>query len=155
MELHEIEDMLCSIAVHMAGAFGAHRQSKEFLLVQNLIKYMEENLQFNIGLQDIASHVNMGVSSVSTIFKEETGTTVYDYLTNLRIDKACELLQDSTLRIADIALQVGYQNENSFIRVFRKIKSTTPGKFRENSKSSKEYADRPKPRHSGVSEDSE
>lgn len=155
MELHEIEEMLCSIAVHLAGAYGARRQSKEFVLVQNLIHYMEENLQFNIGLQDIASHVNMGVSSVSTIFKEETGTTVYDYLTNLRIDKACELLQDSSLRIAEIALQVGYQNENSFIRVFRKIKSTTPGKFRENSKSSNAYADRPKPRRSGVSEDSE
>ncbi|NQX46841.1 AraC family transcriptional regulator [Paenibacillus tritici] len=155
MDLNEIEQMLCSIAVQLSDAFGTHRQSKDFLLVQNLIKYMEENLQFNIGLQDIASHVNMGVSSVSTIFKEETGTTIYDYLTNLRMDKACELLLDSSLRIADIALQVGYQNENSFIRVFRKIKSTTPGKFRENSKSSKEYADLPKPRHSGVSEDAE
>ncbi|WP_339221676.1 helix-turn-helix domain-containing protein [Paenibacillus sp. FSL H8-0332] len=155
MELNEIEQMLCSIAVQLSDAFGAHRQSKEFLLVQNLIEYMKENLQFNIGLPNIASHVNMGVSSVSTIFKEETGTTVYDYLTNLRINRACELLQDSSLRIAEIAQQVGYQNENSFIRVFRKIKSTTPGKFRESSKSSKEYADRPKPRHSGVSEDSE
>ncbi|MNN92235.1 Bacterial regulatory helix-turn-helix protein, AraC family [compost metagenome] len=59
------------------------------------------------------------------------------------------------MKIADIALQVGYQNENSFIRAFRKIKSITPGKFRESSKSSIEYADRPKPRQSGVSEDSE
>ncbi|WP_019914181.1 helix-turn-helix domain-containing protein [Paenibacillus sp. HW567] len=155
MDFDEIEDMLCSIVVHMANELGAHRQSKEYLLVQNLIRYMESHLQENIGLQDIAAHVNLGVSSVSTIFKEETGTTVYDYLTNLRIDKACELLQDSSLRIADIALQVGYQNENSFIRAFRKIKSTTPGKFRESSKYSSEYADRPKARHSGVSDDSE
>lgn len=155
MDFNEIEDMLCSIVVHMANELGAHRQSKEYLLVQNLITYMESHLQENIGLQDIAAHVNLGVSSVSTLFKEETGTTVYDYLTNLRIDKACELLQDSSLRIAEIALQVGYQNENSFIRAFRKIKSTTPGKFRESSKYSSEYADRPKPRHSGVSDDSE
>lgn len=155
MDLAEIEDMLCRIAVHMAGVLGAHRQSKEYLLVQNLIAYMESHLQENIGLQDIAGHINMGVSSVSTIFKEETGSTVYDYLTNLRIDKACGLLQDSGLKIADIALQVGYQNENSFIRAFRKIKSTTPGKFRESSKYPSGYADRPKPRRSGVSEDSE
>lgn len=155
MDLSEIKDMLCSIVVHMAGELGARRQSKEYLLVQNLIHYMKDHLQENIGLQDIASHVNMGVSSVSTIFKEETGTTIYDYLTNLRVEKACELLQNSSMKIADIALQVGYQNENSFIRAFRKIKSITPGKFRESSKSSNEYADRPKPRHSGVSEDSE
>ncbi|MDQ0196519.1 helix-turn-helix domain-containing protein [Paenibacillus wynnii] len=155
MDLSEIEEMLCHVVTHMSKELGQHRQSKEYQLVQAMIQYMQNNLQLNIGLQEIASHVNMGVSSVSTIFKEETGTTVYDYLTNLRIDKACELLKDSSLKIADIALLVGYQNENSFIRVFRKNKSITPGKFRENSKYSNEYADQPKPRHSGVSEDSE
>ncbi|WP_379128340.1 helix-turn-helix domain-containing protein [Paenibacillus sp. sgz500958] len=155
MDLPEIEDMLCHVVMHMSGALGQHRQSKEYQLVQAMIGYMHNNLQMNIGLQDIASHVNMGVSSVSMIFKEETGTTVYDYLTTLRIEKATELLKDSNMKIADIALSVGYNNENSFIRVFRKYKSTTPGKFRENSKYSNEYADQPKPRHSGVSEDSE
>lgn len=155
MDLSDIEEMLCSIVIHMSGVLEVHRQSKEYLMVQELIRYMESHLQDNIGLQDIAAHVKMGVSSVSTIFKEETGTTLYDYLTNLRIDKACELLQGSSLKIAEIALRVGYQNENSFIRAFRKIKSVTPGKFRESSKYPNEYADRPKPRHSGVSDDSE
>jgi two-component system, response regulator YesN len=155
MDLPEIEEILCRVVTHMSAELGQHRQTKEYQLVQAMINYMENNLQMNIGLQDIAAHVNMGVSSVSTIFKEETGTTVYDYLTNLRIDKACELLRDSSMKIADIALLVGYQNENSFIRVFRKNKSITPGKFRENSKYSSEYADQPKPRQSSVSEDSE
>lgn len=155
MDLPEIEEMLCHVVIHMSSELGQRRQTKEYQLVQAMISYMENHLQLNIGLQDIAAHVNMGVSSVSTIFKEETGTTVYDYLTNLRIDKACELLKDSSLKIAEIALQVGYQNENSFIRVFRKNKSITPGKFRENSKYSNEYADQPKPHQSSVSEDSE
>ncbi|UQZ34408.1 AraC family transcriptional regulator [Paenibacillus sp. PK3_47] len=155
MDLSDIEGMLCSIVVHMAEVLGVHRQSKEYLMTQELIKYMEDNLQHNIGLQDIAAHVNMGVSSVSTIFKEETGTTVYDYLTSLRIDKACELLQGTGLKIAEIAQLVGYQNENSFIRAFRKVKSITPGRFRESSKYPNEYADQPKPRHSGVFEDPE
>lgn len=155
LDLADIEELLCSIISQMASALEVHRQSKEYLLVQNLITYMEDNLQRNIGLQDIAAHVNLGVSSVSTIFKEETGTTLYDYLTNLRIEKACGLLQGSTLKVAEIAQLVGYQNENSFIRVFRKSKSLTPGKFRENSKSSRQYADLPKPHGSGVSDDSE
>ncbi|MNB79923.1 HTH-type transcriptional regulator YesS [compost metagenome] len=155
LDLADIEELLCSIISQMASALEVHRQSKEYLLVQNLITYMEDNLQRNIGLQDIAAHVNLGVSSVSTIFKEETGTTLYDYLTNLRIEKACGLLQGSTLKVAEIAQLVGYQNENSFIRVFRKSKSLTPGKFRENSKSSRQYADLPKPHGSGISDDSE
>lgn len=75
-------------------------------------------------------------------------------MTNLRIGKACELLQGSSLKVAEIAQLVGYQNENSFIRVFRKSKSITPGKYRENSKSSNQYADLPKPHGSGISDDS-
>ncbi|MNO93313.1 HTH-type transcriptional regulator YesS [compost metagenome] len=155
MDLTEIENMLCGVVVHVSHELGRHRQSKEYQLARAMIEYMENHLQLNIGLQDIAAHVNMGVSSVSNIFKEETGTTVYDYLTNLRIDKACELLKDSHMKVAEIALLVGYQNENSFIRAFRKNKSITPGKFRETSKYSNEYADLPKPHHSSVSEDSE
>ncbi|MDF9840834.1 MULTISPECIES: helix-turn-helix domain-containing protein [unclassified Paenibacillus] len=154
LDLNDIEEMLCRIIEQMAHALEVHRHSKEYVLVQQLIAYMEEHLQHNIGLQDIAAHVNLGVSSVSTIFKEETGTTLYDYLTGLRIEKACELLQGSSLKVAEIAQLVGYQNENSFIRVFRKSKSITPGKFRENSKSSNPYAEMPKPHGSGISDDS-
>lgn len=155
MNLSEIEEILCGVVIHLSNELGQHRQSKEYQLVQAMIQYMENQLHLNIGLQDIASHVNMGVSSVSTIFKEETGTTVYDYLTNLRVDKACELLKDSSMKIADIAQLVGYQNENSFIRVFRKNKSITPGKFRETIKYAKAYADQPKPHQISVFEDSE
>ncbi|MDQ0496021.1 AraC-like DNA-binding protein [Paenibacillus brasilensis] len=95
----------------------------------------------------------MSVSSVSSMFKEETGSTVYDYLTGLRMKKACTLLCETQLKISEIADQVGYRNENSFIRVFCKHKQVTPGKFREISKCSNEYADRPKGQYAGVLED--
>jgi two-component system, response regulator YesN len=153
MELSEIEGMLSRIVTGLADQLGRRRQTKEFIVVQSMLQYMGDHLQENIGLQDIADHVRLGISSVSTIFKEETGTTVYDYLTTLRIDRACELLKETPMKIADIALQVGYQNENSFIRAFRKNKSITPGKYRETNKSSTGYADPPKPRRSGVFED--
>lgn len=153
MDLTEIEEMLIRIVHRLAEQSGQRRLTKEYQLVQAMIEYMNSHMHLNIGLQDVASHAGMGVSSVSTIFKEETGTTVYEYLTALRIEKASELLRDTPLKIADIAQQVGYQNENSFIRAFRKVKSITPGKYRETSKYSDEYADRPKPRRSGVSDD--
>lgn len=153
MDLDEIEQMLCQVTAKIAEQFQVHSHTREYKRVQDMIQYMEEHMQENIGLQDIAGHVGMSVSSVSSMFKEETGTTVYDYLTHLRIAKACELLRESDYKIASIASMVGYQNENSFIRVFRKIKAVTPGKFRESSKSSSRYAGLPKPRHSGIFED--
>lgn len=154
MDLADIEQMLCQVTVKVAEQFQVHSHTKEYKRVQDMIQYMEEHMQENIGLQDIAAHVGMSVSSVSSMFKEQTGSTVYDYLTHLRIEKACELLTESNYKIASIASMVGYQNENSFIRVFRKIKAVTPGKFRESSKSANRYADPPKSRYSGIIEDS-
>jgi two-component system, response regulator YesN len=151
--LEDIEAMLTGMAGELAEERDRRKETKEHQLVQAMIRFMEENLHKSIGLQDVADHIHMGISSVSTIFKEETGSTVYDYLTALRIEKACGLLRETPLKIADIATQVGYQNENSFIRAFRKSKSITPGKYRETSKYANGYADPPKPRHSGVFED--
>ncbi|WP_438447294.1 helix-turn-helix domain-containing protein [Gorillibacterium sp. sgz5001074] len=154
MELGEVEELLARLVGYITEELGKRKLTKEYQLVQTMIRYMQEHLSENIGLQDVADQVNLGISSVSNIFKEETGSTVYDYLTGLRIDRACELLMNTPLKLAEIAQQVGYTNENSFIRAFRKIKSVTPGKFREFNKSSNGYADPPKPRQSSVSDDS-
>ncbi|WP_426452622.1 helix-turn-helix domain-containing protein [Paenibacillus sp. S-38] len=153
LALEEIADLLEHSLTAVAEGLGSRRQTREYQLVQRMQDYMAAHLDRNIGLQDIADSVGMGVSSVSGMFKEETGSTIYDYLTHLRIDKACRLLEETPMKIADIAQRVGYQNENSFIRTFRRVKSITPGRYREGTKSSGGYADQPKPRPSGISED--
>ncbi|MCZ8520798.1 MULTISPECIES: helix-turn-helix domain-containing protein [Paenibacillus] len=153
LALEEIAGLLEHSLTAVAEGLGSRRQTREYQLVQRMQNYMADHLEQNIGLQDIADSVGMAISSVSGMFKEETGSTIYDYLTHLRIDKACRLLEETPMKIADIALQVGYQNENSFIRVFRKVKSITPGRYREGAKSSGGYADRPISRPSGISED--
>ncbi|WP_458120965.1 helix-turn-helix domain-containing protein [Paenibacillus sp. Z6-24] len=131
MNLDDMEQLCARTITHLTGQMDIQRSSREHLLVEAIKQYMQQHLSENIGLPDVAEHVQLSVSSVSALFKEQTGSTVYDYLTRLRLDHACELLRDSNLRIADIAAQVGYQNENSFIRTFRKHKSITPGKYRE------------------------
>ncbi|WP_046227580.1 AraC family transcriptional regulator [Paenibacillus dauci] len=131
MNLADMEQLLTQTITHLTGQMDIRRDSREHLLVESIKQYMLEHLSDNIGLPDVAEHVQLSVSSVSMLFKEQTGSTIYDYLTRLRLDRACELLRHSHLKIADIAAQVGYQNENSFIRTFRKHKSVTPGKYRE------------------------
>ncbi|MFK4344785.1 MULTISPECIES: AraC family transcriptional regulator [unclassified Paenibacillus] len=153
LDLSDMEKQLFSIVADIGEKLTGHRQSKEFVRVQEMMDYMEHHLHLNIGLQEIADQVHMSVSSVSSMFKEETGSTVYDYLTGLRVKKACALLCETHLKIAEIADQVGYRNENSFIRVFRKHKQVTPGKFREINRCSNGYADPPKGRHFGNLED--
>lgn len=67
---------------------------------------------------------------MSSIFKEKTGINFSEYLNTLRIERAKELLTNIDLRIQDIALQVGYQNVNSFIRTFKRSSGLTPGEYR-------------------------
>ncbi|WP_248925834.1 AraC family transcriptional regulator [Paenibacillus hamazuiensis] len=134
MDLEDLTALLLDVSVHTATALKNRLNRKEHSIVQRMIQYMRERLSENIGLQHIADSIQMSTSSVSSIFKQETGFSVYEYLTNLRIEEACRLLIETERKIADIAMHVGYQNETSFIRSFRKVKGMTPGKFREISK---------------------
>ncbi|WP_165972258.1 helix-turn-helix domain-containing protein [Paenibacillus piri] len=135
MDLADLRQLLQQVAEAIVSGIRHHKTTKEYLAAQRIIGFMEEHLHEQIGLQEIADYMNLSTSSVSSMFKLETGNTVYEYLTKMRIDRACALLSTSDLKIADIAARVGYQNENSFIRSFRKIKSVTPGKYREANKS--------------------
>ncbi|WP_281885157.1 AraC family transcriptional regulator [Paenibacillus sp. YYML68] len=131
MDLADVASLLLQLSEAVTEGFRSRMTRKEHTLVQRMIQFMQEQLKENIGLQQIADSVQMSTSSVSSIFKQETGHSVYEYLTSLRIKEACRLLTDTDRKVADIAALVGYQNETSFIRSFRKVKGMTPGKYRE------------------------
>ncbi|MFD0682230.1 MULTISPECIES: helix-turn-helix domain-containing protein [unclassified Paenibacillus] len=134
MDLDDLHQLLLHVAEAVVSGIQLHKSTKEYHLAQRITRFMEEHLHEQIGLQEVADFMNLSTSSVSSVFKMETGSTVYESLTKMRIDQACKLLATTDRKIADIAQQVGYQNENSFIRSFRKLKSVTPGKYREANK---------------------
>ena len=70
----------------------------------------------------------------SKLFKAETGTTFVEYLTNLRMERAQELLKDEGLSIKEICASVGYADPNYFSRTFKKNVGVTPTVYREGSK---------------------
>jgi AraC-like DNA-binding protein len=75
--------------------------------------------------------VNLSVTAFCKFFKRATGLTVTDYLNDIRIGNACELLIETDLQIKEIAYQVGFQSLTYFNRVFLKKKKMTPREFRE------------------------
>ncbi|WP_426451778.1 helix-turn-helix domain-containing protein [Paenibacillus sp. S-38] len=131
MPLSEIGEAMAVEIRELAESFARTARSKEYLQVQGMIEYMRQHLGDNVGVQDIAAAAGISISLASQLFKQETGETIHDYLTALRVERAGELLLQTPSKIADIASMVGYQHENSFIRVFRKYKDITPGKYRE------------------------
>jgi len=131
MDIQDIKKLMTEAVIELADGLKQKAGRKEYHLVKRMIDYMEHNLSENVGLEQVADSVQMSTSFVSKLFKQETDFSVYEYLTNLRIEKACKLLIETDNKLTEIALQVGYQNENSFIRTFRKLKVVTPGKYRE------------------------
>ncbi|MFC5651598.1 helix-turn-helix domain-containing protein [Paenibacillus solisilvae] len=130
-DLESIGRHLSDSVSKLAERFGKLAQSKEFIMCQQMIDYMKRHLKEPVGVQEVADSTGISVSLAIQVFKQETNETIYGYLTNLRVERAGELLLQTDHKISDIALMVGYQHENSFIRVFRKYKDITPGKYRE------------------------
>ncbi len=104
--------------------------SKRYVMCRKMIQYMNVHVGEPIGIPEIAESVGVSVSLASQWFKEEMNDTIYGYFTRLRMERAQELLIKTDKKIADIAFEVGYQHENSFIRKFREYKEMTPGKYR-------------------------
>lgn len=89
--------------------------------------YMKETLS----VKDISSHVFLSTSYVCTFFKNETGQTLNQYLTEYRMERAKLLLSDPRYKITDISSKVGYSDGNYFGKSFKKYSGLSPSEYRE------------------------
>jgi AraC family transcriptional regulator len=92
--------------------------------------YMRENLAADITLQELADLVNLSRFHFCAAFRMATGCSPYEWLTAQRIAYARRLLADHTLRVADIALAVGYRTPSAFAARFRRVAGVSPSEFR-------------------------
>lgn len=100
-------------------------------LIDEAKRYIAENFGSNeFSLNVIASHIGVSPSYFSSIFKQETGQSFIEYLTKVRIDKACELLKCTTLRTSEIGERVGYNDPHYFSATFKKITGMSPKEYK-------------------------
>lgn len=98
-------------------------------IVNKVREYLQEHYK-DASLEDAAVLVNLSPSYLSRIFKEHCGTGFLDYLTKIRMEKACELLNDIQYRSYDIAYYIGYDNPKNFSRAFKAYFGKTPMEYR-------------------------
>ncbi|HBW49987.1 MAG TPA: hypothetical protein DEF47_08775 [Herpetosiphon sp.] len=84
-----------------------------------------------MSLGQAAAHVLLSPTYFSALFRREVGETFIDYLTQVRIRKAIELLRSTSLTASEIAYRIGYQNPRYFYSVFRKVVGQPPNEFRQ------------------------
>lgn len=94
-----------------------------------LLLYIEHNYSEPMSLDETAGHVGFSKYHFVRLFKEYTGTTFYDYLTNKRIQHAKQLLS-TNMGITEIAFSCGFNNQTSFCRSFKKVCGCPPTEYR-------------------------
>ena len=94
-------------------------------------RYIEENYAKDISLDDVSRIVNISPYYFSKIFKEESGYNFIEYLTNVRMDRAKELLDNSDLSMKEICAMCGYTDPNYFSRSFKKNVGVTPTEYKD------------------------
>lgn len=95
-------------------------------------EYILKNYNRDISLDDVSREVNISPYYFSKLFKDDTGAGFIEYLTNIRIEKAKELISGTEYSMKEICQMVGYTDPNYFSRSFKKKVGVTPTEYKEN-----------------------
>jgi len=102
--------------------------------INRFLEYIHQHYSENETLEKIAIQFGTSAPHLSRMIKKETTLTFTEYVNTLRIDKAKELLQISDMSISEIYEQLGFNNRNTFIRIFKSMVGVTPSEYRKSLK---------------------
>lgn len=100
-------------------------------LLEQMIQYMNSHARDpGFSFQHMAEAYQLSLPALSRYFHDQAGTTINDYMTGIKMNRAMHLLSDTDLSIQDISLEVGYYNPTSFSRRFKQIVGVSPIEYR-------------------------
>lgn len=130
---HSVQQLLQCLQ-NLAEQELSHADASESLEkrrpVQMAKRYLDQHYAESVSLEQVASTIGFNPSYFSVLFKKECGVGFQDYLTEIRIKKAKEILRKSDLSIAEICGQIGYKDLRHFAKTFKKATGLSPGGYR-------------------------
>lgn len=130
----QISEVFGSIRHELDQEYKAAEVSvkKEPADIINTIKRIVNEHLDNVTLESVSKEIYMNSFYISKLFKQKTGINFTDYVTDCRMKKAVELLNDYNCRIYEISEAVGYSNPKNFARTFKQYYGITPSEYRIN-----------------------
>lgn len=125
--------ILLRVSNGLIDQFERENGGEELPLQEKMVEYIKEhcsNCDFSVG--QMADAFSMSPSNLSQYFKSRQGETVMEFVTQMKFNKAKELLTNTRMPLQDIAIEVGYYNVTSFIRRFKQQSGQTPNDYRKN-----------------------
>lgn len=132
--LYELSMFTEEARVLSSSSFAKIQQHSDSRRVQKVQDYINQHYKEEIRLNQLADMVRMTEVSFSRFFKLRTGKNLSDYIIDIRLGHATRMLVDSTMSIAEICYESGFNNLSNFNRIFKKKKLASPKDFRDNYK---------------------
>ena len=121
LTMRALRGMACTMAA--AG-------SEMSRIVKQVCQIIENEYMTNLTIPQFAERMHVSVNYLQSQFKRETGRTIRQYLTDVRVEQARRLLRQSSCKVSDVCSQVGYKDTDYFVRVFREATGMTPNEYR-------------------------
>lgn len=130
-DIMELEECVVSTLLNYMEQHTSRIPATRNKIIQDILEYIDKSYMNEISLISIAEYVHMNHIYISRLIKRETGSTFLDILTKLRMDKACELLENPEYKTYEVSRLIGIEDSGYFSQLFKKNFGITPSEYRE------------------------
>lgn len=129
INMEQVREAVLEYLRAMAAYNAADIPDTAEYVVQKVKEYIHRNYAMQFTAADLAGEIHLSQNYIRSIFKEGTGRTVLEYLTEYRFEKAEELLRVPGAKVKEVSVAVGYENVPYFCTLFTRIYGMTPGEY--------------------------
>jgi two-component system, response regulator YesN len=105
-------------------------REEELRSIRKAVEYIDERFHHDLSIDEVSEFIGLSCSHFCVLFKKESGLTFLEYVTKLRIERACSILRNTEVKVYQVAPMVGYQDPKYFTQVFKRMKGVTPSEYR-------------------------
>src|ERR1035437_4525499 len=134
MKMITIEAATKGAGPNLSAGAVEYCETEAGLRSEKSIAYMAQHLDKPLQVATLAALANISPSHLFALFKRRIGSAPMDYFTRLRMQRACRLLERTTLSVKEIASELGYNDPFYFSRVFKSVNQIAPSEYRVMSK---------------------